>query len=74
MTMKNKTQSERFRTVLEEQQVSVLGFAIRLGVAPPDQLYSILRGKKEMSAEIANRINELLPQYSVQWLLNRESE
>ena len=68
--MKNQTQSERFQTVLEEQQVSVLGFAIRLGVAPPHQLYSILKGEEEMSAEIANRINELLPQYSVEWLLD----
>jgi len=72
--MENQTQSDRFRTVLEEQQISVLGFAIRLGVASPSQLYSILHGEKEMSAEIAERINELLPQYSVQWLLNGESE
>ena len=72
--MKNQTQSDRLRSVLKEQQISVLGFAIRIGIAPPHQLYSILKGEEKMSAEIAERINELLPQYSVQWLLNGESE
>ena len=74
MTMENQTQSDRLRSVLKEQQISVLGFAIRLGTISPNQLYSILHGEKEMSAEIAERINGLLPQYSVQWLLNGESE
>ena len=72
--MKNQTQSDRLRSVLKEQQISVLGFAIRLGTVSPHQLYSILEGKEEMSAEIAERINGLLPQYSVQWLLDGESE
>lgn len=55
MTMKNQTQSDRLRSVLKEQQISVLGFAIRIGIAPPHQLYSILKGEEEMSAEIAER-------------------
>lgn len=74
MTMKNQTQSDRLRSVLKEQQISVLGFAIRIGIDPPHQLYSILKGEEEMSAEIAERINGLLPQYSVQWLLNGKAE
>ena len=69
--MENQTQSDRLRSVLKEQQISVLGFAIRLGTVSSTQLYSILKEEEEMSAE---RINGLLPQYPVQWLLNGESE
>lgn len=72
--MENQTQSDRLRSVLKEQQISVLGFAIRLGTVSSNKLYSILKEEEEMSAEIAERINELLPQYSVQWLLNGEAE
>ncbi len=74
MTMENQTQSDRLRSVLKEQQISVLGFAIRLGTVSSNKLYSILKEEEEMSAEIAERINGLLPQYSIQWLLNGESE
>lgn len=72
--MENQTQSDRLRSVLKEQQISVLGFAIRLGTVSSNKLYSILKEEEEMSAEIAERINGLLPQYSIQWLLNGESE
>ena len=72
--MENQTQSDRLRSVLKEQQISVLGFVIRLGTVSSNKLYSILKEEEEMSAEIAERINELLPQYSVQWLLNGEAE
>ncbi len=72
--MKNQTQSDRFRSVLEEQQISVFGLALRLGIAPPDELYAILRSNKKMPVEIAERIHELMPQYSVQWLLDGVQE
>lgn len=70
--MADTKSSAKLFQILKEQNFSTIGFETRLGLklAESEQFHSILKGKKEITEDIAKRINELLPQYSVEWLLD----
>lgn len=70
--MADTKSSAKLFQILKEQNFSTMGFERRLGLdrTESEQFHSILRGKKEITKELAKRINELLPQYSVEWLLD----
>lgn len=70
--MADTKSSAKLFQILKEQNFSTMGFEMRLGlgIAESEQFHSILRGKAEITEDIAKRINELLPQYSVEWLLD----
>ena len=70
--MANTKSSAKLFQILKEQNFSTMGFERRLGLdrTESEQFHSILRGKKEITEDLAKRINELLPQYSVEWLLD----
>ncbi len=75
--MANSTSSDRLYQVLKEQNSSVMGFARRINLPylmGSEQLYSILYGKRRISKPLAIKINALLPQYSIDWLLGNDTE
>jgi len=75
--MANPTSSDRLYQVLKEQNISVMGFARRIDLPPmtgSQQLYSILHEKKQITKPLAEKINALLPQYSIDWLLGNDTE
>ena len=70
--MTSTKSSVKLFQIFKEQNFSTMGFEKRLGldIAESEQLHYILRGEKEISEDLAKRINALLPQYSVKWLLD----
>ena len=60
---------ERLQTVIESSGLSVNGFAHQIGLSRGENLYQIKKGNNDISKDLAQRINDRYPQYSVGWLI-----
>lgn len=75
--MATLTHSERLYHVLKKHEISVMGFARRIDLPPltgSKQLYSILHNNRRITKPLAKKINALLPQYSIDWLVGKAPE
>ncbi len=59
--MADTKSSAKLFQILKEQNFSTMGFERRLGlgIAESEQFHSILRGKKEITEDLAKQINNL---------------
>lgn len=68
--MKKRSESwERIQKVIERSGFSVNGFARHIGLSRGENLYQIKKGNNDISKDLAQRINNHYPGYSVGWLL-----
>ena len=68
--MEKKNESwERLQRVIANSGLSVNGFASHIGLSRGENLYQIKRGNNAISKDVARRINEKFPQYSITWLM-----
>lgn len=59
----------RIAEVIDQSQLSVNAFALKLGLQRGENLYQIRRGNNRISRDVAERIHRFYPQYSMGWLL-----
>jgi hypothetical protein len=68
------TESERIRKVVDYYDVSVNKFSIQLGLATPQILYDVLKGKNGISKDLAEKITVHCSEVNPGWLLTGEGE
>jgi hypothetical protein len=68
------TESERIRKVVDYYDVSVNKFSIQLGLATPQILYDVLKGKNGISKDLAEKITVHCSEVNPGWLLSGEGE
>lgn len=60
---------ERLEQVIRATHHSANSFAKHIGLPRGENLYQIKRGNNRISLDVAQRIHELYPQYSISWLM-----
>lgn len=60
---------ERLEQIIKATHHSTNSFAKHIGLPRGENLYQIKRGNNRISIDVAQRINELYPQYSISWLM-----
>lgn len=76
-TVMRKPETEywkRLAQVIRETQHSANSFARHIGLARGENLYQIKRGNNRISLDVAQRIHEFYPEYSITWLLCGEDD
>lgn len=68
------THWERLEQVIRASKLSVNAFAKEIGLARGENLYRIKRGNNGISQDVARRIHEHYPEYSVSLLLCSEGD
>ena len=75
MTMEQKNEQwERLRQVIDASRLSINAFAHSIGLPRGENLYQIQRGNNRISEDVARRIHDKYPAYSVAWLIFGEDE
>lgn len=65
---------QRIEKVLEYADMSTNYFAKYIGLMRGENLYQIKRGNNKISLDVARKIHEKFPRFSVSWLMCGESE
>lgn len=60
---------ERLEQVIRATHHTANSFAKHIGLPRGENLYQIKRGNNRISLDVARRINELYPEYSISWLM-----
>lgn len=74
--MKNQPSAEwnRLEKVIKETHHTTNSFAKHIGLLRGENLYQIKRGNNRISLDVAQRIHEHYPEYSIAWLLCGEGD
>lgn len=70
----NTTAWERIEQAIYATGHTTNSFALHIGLARGENLYQIKRGNNGISMDVAKRIHELHPEYSISWLMCGECE
>lgn len=73
MAKQNNEYWERIEKVLKHAEMSTNYFAKYIGLARGQNLYQIKRGKNRISLDVAQKIHEKFPKFSVSWLMCGEA-
>ena len=65
--------SDRINELLKRFKLSKIEFSKSLGLSNSNQINSILNGKSNIKAKLANKINKVYPDVSFRWVLKGES-
>lgn len=74
MAKQNNEYWERIEKVLKHAGMSTNYFAKYIGLARGENLYQIKRGKNRISLDVAQKIHEKFPKFSIPWLMFGEPE
>ena len=74
MKRKDAALWERLELVIDATKHSVNSFAKHIGLPRGENLYQIRRGNNGISLDVARRIHENYPEYSISWLLCGEED
>lgn len=69
MAKLNNEYWERIEKVLKHAAMSTNYFAKYIGLARGENLYQIKRGKNRISLDVAQKIHEKFPKFSIPWLM-----
>lgn len=69
MAKQNNEYWERIEKVLKHAAMSTNYFAKYIGLARGENLYQIKRGKNRISLDVAQKIHEKFPKFSIPWLM-----
>lgn len=69
MAKQNNEYWERIEKVLKYAEMSTNYFAKHIGLARGENLYQIKRGKNRISLDVAQKIHEKFPKFSIPWLM-----
>lgn len=74
MAKQNNDYWQRIEKVLEYADMSTNYFAKYIGLMRGENLYQIKRGNNKISLDVARKIHEKFPRFSISWLMCGESE
>lgn len=69
MAKQNNEYWERIEKVLKHAEMSTNYFAKYIGLTRGENLYQIKRGNNRISLDVAQKINEKFPKFSIPWLM-----
>ena len=69
MAKQNNDCWRRIETVLKDVNMSTNYLAKHIGLLRGENLYQIKRGNNKISIDVARRINQKFPEYSIPWLM-----
>lgn len=74
MAKQNSEYWQRIEKVLKYADMSTNYFAKYIGLLRGENLYQIKRGNNKISLDVARKIHEKFPRFSISWLMCGESE